>query len=126
MPATIGTLLLAVACGSASEQQARSAVGEFLRALGEGRAQAACALLSEQARGDLESAASRPCADALLSVGLPVDPVTAIELWGSEAQARTPADTVFLHEYGDGWRVTGAGCTPQGGDAPYDCEVGGP
>ena len=33
-------------------------------------------------------------------------------------------DTVFLLRFPDGWRVSAAGCTPQG-EAPYDCEVQG-
>ena len=31
--------------------------------------------------------------------------------------------SVFLEETPAGWRVSAAGCTPVGGDEPYECEV---
>ena len=39
-------------------------------------------------------------------------------------QARSTTDTLFLHDFPDGWRVTGAGCHPRN-DQVYDCTVGG-
>ena len=31
--------------------------------------------------------------------------------------------SAFLEQTGDGWRIAAAGCEPQGGDEPYDCEL---
>jgi hypothetical protein len=48
----------------------------------------------------------------------------SVSAWGDEAQARSTADTLFLHDFPDGWRVTGAGCHPRN-EQVYDCTVGG-
>jgi hypothetical protein len=79
-------------------------------------------MLTDDARRDTESF-GRDCASQLAT--LP-DPGAAqqIEVWGDTAQARLAGDTLFLLQFPDGWRVSAAGCTPQG-DAPYDCEVQG-
>jgi hypothetical protein len=49
--------------------------------------------------------------------------VTAVEVWGAEAQVRLADDTVFLTRTSDGWRVSAAACTPRGEGLPYDCRL---
>jgi hypothetical protein len=58
-------------------------------------------------------------------VALPRDPVGTVEVWSDEAQVKTAADTVFLHEFSTGWQITGAGCR-QENEQVYSCAVGGP
>ncbi|WP_146240108.1 hypothetical protein [Prauserella flavalba] len=118
-------VLLVAGCGAAAERSAQSVADDFLHALGNPDAAAACALLAEQVSSDLESASGRSCEAALPALHLPAEPVVSVRVWGTEAQVRTKADTVFLHEFASGWRITGAGCEHQG-ERPYDCEVGGP
>ena len=50
--------------------------------------------------------------------------VTAVEVWGGDAQVRLSGDTVFLSRTQEGWKVVAAACTPQS-EGPYDCEVQG-
>jgi hypothetical protein len=103
--------------GAASEAQ------EFRRAAADGDASSACAMLSPHARA--ETAAKTSCEDQLKSLQLPgVGTALRTESYGRNAMVEFEDDTVFLTMSGSGWRVTGAGCTPQG-EAPYDCEVGG-
>lgn len=45
-------------------------------------------------------------------------------MYGTAAQARTAAGTVFLGEFDGEWRVTAAGCAAAG-DQPYECAVEG-
>ncbi|WP_146770606.1 hypothetical protein [Prauserella sp. PE36] len=118
-------VLLTASCGAAAERAAQAVADDFLHALGNPDPTAACALLAEQVRSDLESASGRSCAAALPELHLSATPVVSVRVWGTEAQVRTKADTVFLHEFASGWRITGAGCHDQG-ERPYDCEVGGP
>jgi hypothetical protein len=50
--------------------------------------------------------------------------VTRTEIYGRAAFVEFEQDAVFLAAAEGGWKVTAAGCTPNG-DAPYTCEVGG-
>jgi hypothetical protein len=43
-------------------------------------------------------------------------------VWSNQARVRAGTDTVFLTRWGDGWRVTAAGCEPRD-DGPYDCDI---
>jgi hypothetical protein len=85
---------------------------------------AACALLSERARESVESSGGT-CADELPRRELRVGSPGAATVWGDAAQVHAPPETLFLGEYADGWRVTGAGCRPRGEELPYQCAVGG-
>jgi hypothetical protein len=85
--------------------------------------QSRCALLAPKTLAALEQEA--PCTDAIEQLPLQGGEVTAVEIWGGEAQVRLSGDTVFLTQTSAGWRVVAAACQPQG-EAPYDCEVEGP
>ncbi|GAA3558343.1 hypothetical protein GCM10022197_12050 [Microlunatus spumicola] len=115
-------VLVLLGCGSSEEPAVLSAATAFQRAVAAQDSPAACALLSDEARERLEAAAARPCAEALLALDLPGDAVRSTEVWGGEAQVRLSSQVIFLAELGDGWRVTGAGCTPRP-DQPYACRV---
>jgi hypothetical protein len=81
-----------------------------------------CRLLAPTALAALEEEASSSCAEAVQQLPLHGGEVTAVEIWGGDAQVRVGQDTVFLTETGAGWRVVAAACRPRT-DAPYDCEV---
>ena len=87
-------------------------------------AAAACALLTQQARGNLEAASAEPCVQALPALDLPAGGVRSVEVWGGNAQVRLDTGVLFLARFRAGWQVTGAGCRPRP-DLPYDCAVRG-
>jgi hypothetical protein len=115
--------LLLTGCSSASEPDVAGVATAFEDPAGD--PQARCDLLAPATLVALESEESLPCADALTQLPLPGGEVTAVEVWGGDAQVRLGGETVFLTETDAGWRVTAAGCAPHG-EAPYDCEVEGP
>jgi hypothetical protein len=87
--------------------------------------QVRCDLLAPTTLVALEEEASTTCEEALQELPLQGGAVTAVEIWGGDAQVRMDGDTVFLTETSVGWRVTAAACTPRP-ERPYDCEVEGP
>jgi hypothetical protein len=109
-------------CSAAAEPTVAAVAGRFGADLARHDGAAACAMLTDDARRDTESF-GRDCASQLATLPDP-GAVQQIEVWGDTAQARLAGDTLFLLQFPDGWRVSAAGCTPQG-DAPYDCEVQG-
>jgi hypothetical protein len=66
---------------------------------------------------------SSTCEEAIGQVPLGAGKVTAVEVWGEEAQVRLTDDTLFLTRTTDGWRISAAACTPQGESLPYDCRL---
>jgi len=112
----------AAGCSSAAQPAVETVAGQFASAVARHDGQAACALLTDDARRDTETF-GRNCA---AQVGDLPDPgaVQQVEVWSDAAQVRLTGDTVFLLHFPDGWRVSAAGCTPQEG-APYQCEVRG-
>jgi hypothetical protein len=82
-----------------------------------------CGLLAPATLAAVER--TGPCVAA---VGRPAPsggPVLQTSVWGDEAQVRLAGDTLFLTRTGAGWKVTAAGCRPNG-DLPYECRVEGP
>ncbi|WP_448625178.1 hypothetical protein [Geodermatophilus sp. URMC 64] len=115
--------LLLTGCSSAAEPDVAGVATAFEDPAGD--PQARCDLLAPATLVAFESEESTPCEDALTQVPLPGGEVTAVEVWGGDAQVRLGDETVFLTETHAGWRVAAAGCEPRG-EAPYDCEVEGP
>ncbi|SDZ26332.1 hypothetical protein SAMN05421504_111166 [Amycolatopsis xylanica] len=109
------------ACGSPADAAPSAVARRFADAVGSGDTAAACALLAPRAKDALTT---HPCAVALAALRLPHAPPAMPVVWSSEAQAKSADDTVFLHEFSDGWRITGAGCHPRN-EQVYDCLVGG-
>jgi hypothetical protein len=121
--AWLGVVLVMAGCANETgEHDASSAAARFLSATGGGDTRAACALLAPAVRDDLAASEGESCEDAL-----PADrlrgAVTGVEVWSDRARVSTEGGTVFLTEFDDGWRITAAGCRPNG-DAPYRCVVG--
>jgi hypothetical protein len=87
-------------------------------------ATAACTLLAPATISELEKG-SGSCAKGVAGADLPAGGgLREVEVYGLDAIARLDGDTIFLARFADGWRVTAAGCTPQG-DGPYDCDIKG-
>ncbi|AXB47265.1 hypothetical protein [Amycolatopsis albispora] len=116
------TAVLLAGCGSAAESAVRETAQRFLDA----DTTDACGLLSARAMEDLTQHGRQTCPDALTAARTPGGTVGEVLVWGSDAQAKAGAETLFLHEYEDGWRITGGGCQPSAPELPYRCLVGGP
>ncbi len=118
-----GTLALA-GCGS-QEGPPEAAAKAFYAAVSASDWPAACALLAPATREALERSAGTPCPEALAAEDLPdAGAVHTASRFGTMAQARFGADTVFLGRFGGRWKVVAAGCSPVPG-RPYDCRLEG-
>jgi len=106
----------ATGCSAIGADNATTAAREFTTAVAEQRVDAACALVAPRA--------AENCATTVSSLG-DQGSVNQAEVWGEDAKATTRSGVLFLHEFSNGWLVTGAGCRHRG-DEPYDCAVGGP
>jgi hypothetical protein len=127
-------------CVSGEGRQAADVAADFHAAVASREAIGACALLAPETRRELEQSAQQPCDQAVLAESIPdVGRVQDSNLFGGKAQVRFAgargvradradeagiADTVFLAEFPDGWKVVAAACTPRDG-LPYDCQVEG-
>jgi hypothetical protein len=119
-------ICLVVLTGCASQSGRDGATGvatRFLDAVASADAEAACALLSPRTREDLTTSDGAPCAEVL-----PTDrlggTVRDADTWSDQAVVTTDHSTLFLTEFDSGWRVSAAGCEPDG-EEPYRCVVGG-
>ncbi|MFG1943787.1 hypothetical protein [Nonomuraea sp. NPDC048826] len=124
MKLLVGVVLAAaLAAGCAVDTAGPARVAErFHAALAADQVEAACGLLARKTAEKLPGP-GQSCADALRELRLgPGGGLTAVDVWGDEAQVRLEGDTLFLHHFGDGWRVVAAGCVPVR-DLPYECEV---
>lgn len=127
MRTIVGVLLPAVAAGCVAgcavdmDGPARAAE-RFHAAVAARQMEAACALLGRRTAEKLPDP-GQSCAEALGELGLGRGGrVTEVSVWGDDAQVRLAGDTLFLHRFGDGWRVIAAGCEPVR-DLPYACAV---
>jgi hypothetical protein len=109
-------------CTAAEEPTVAAAAGRFAGALARHDGATACTLLTDDARHDAETF-GRSCPAQLATLPDP-GAIQGVEVWEEAAQVHLAGDTLFLLRFPDGWRVSAAGCTPQG-DAPYRCEVQG-
>jgi hypothetical protein len=122
--AVVVVLGCAAGCTPAGEPAARQAAEQFQTAVRTRDSASACELLSDEARGSLEDASSRPCSQALAALQLPGGAVGPDQVWGGNAQVVLDSGVLFLAEFRAGWRVTAAGCASRP-DQPYDCQVEG-
>ena len=122
----VAGVLIVVCAGCATGQRSndsRTVASDFLAAMGDGDSGAACALLAEDTRDQLEYSESEPCATSLESIDIAGGTVDTIDVWGDRAQAHASTDTLFLVELDVGWRVAAAGCT-RAADGTYNCLLG--
>jgi hypothetical protein len=110
------------ACGTAAENDGvRGAASGLYRDVRNGDGAAACDRLVPQAASALETGDAK-CPEEILRLGLEGGPLGRPEVWSNQARVHAGTDTVFLTRWGDGWRVTAAGCEPRA-DGPYDCDI---
>jgi hypothetical protein len=113
-------------CGRGDDERAVGAVTErFLRAVSDGDGERACAQLSDGARQALEQDESKPCPEAARELeGFEPARVARAEVFAVTAKVDlADGDSAFLELTSRGWRLAAAGCRPEGGDAPYQCDV---
>jgi hypothetical protein len=120
---TIAVTTVAAGCANSQEGPVEEIARDFYRALEADDGAAACALLAERTRSELEKAAQKPCDQAIVDEDLPtVLGLGKVRSFGVAAQVRFDEETTFLSRFRDGWRVVAAGCArlPEG---RYDCQV---
>ncbi len=122
LPAVAVLTTAVVSCSAAAEPAVTAVADQFAWTLAQHDGNAACAMLTDDARRSTETF-GRSCAAELATLPDP-GAVEQVEVWSDAAQVRFDGDTLFLLHFPDGWRVSAAGCTPREG-APYDCEVQG-
>ena len=114
--------------GCAPEGTAASlAAEEFHRDVAKSDMTAACSLLQSKTREDTaRSRDAGTCEGQLEKAKIPdAGKLLSTEQFGRDAFVEFENDAVFLAASDAGWKITGAGCTPNGEEAPYTCEVGG-
>jgi hypothetical protein len=88
---------------------------------------AACSLLQSKTQEETARSGDAGTCEGQLEKAQITDPgkLLGTEQYGRNAFVEFEHDTVFLAASDAGWKITGAGCTPNGEEAPYTCEVGG-
>ncbi|WP_329112699.1 hypothetical protein [Streptomyces sp. NBC_01353] len=124
-----GTAMVVLAgCGAPAARLdgAADAGRQFENALAAGDYALACGLLAPESRQQLEEGEKQPCEQALRSQDLPRGgSVSNVDVYGRQALVRLGDETVFLSQFGGGWKVTAAGCIREAGDMPFRCAVKG-
>jgi hypothetical protein len=115
-------------CSGADPAAPERAATSFEQAVAAADAEAACALLSPAVRAAVGEDAGGSCPDALRESPPPSSSpdVVRASRYGRQAVVVTAADTLFLSEFADGWKVIAAGCTREpgaGNGKPYDCAI---
>jgi hypothetical protein len=108
--------------GSAEDTNASSAALAFYRSLNSPAR--ACGWLAPGTLSELEDSFG-VCTHSLPQQHLPIaTTVLSVDVYGKDAIVRLDRDVMFLARFGDGWRVTAAGCKPRP-DRPFDCTIKG-
>jgi hypothetical protein len=112
-------------CGRAQDDRAVSAVTErFVRAVQAHDGARACAQLSTGAVQALEHDEGERCAKAVVGLDIRASAARRSQVFGGGAKVDlADGHSAFLELTRRGWRVSAAGCAPEGGDKPYTCEV---
>ena len=113
-------------CGATQDDDVADVAAVFASALADGDGARACSVLARSTRSELEQSTGDPCDKAILdeatvAVGSRLD----VDAYGTMAQVRFEADTLFLTRFESGWRVLAAGCTRRPSIDGYDCSVKG-
>jgi hypothetical protein len=117
-----------VLSGCAPEGTAAAEAAEaFHRDVARSDLTAACSLLQSKTREETARSSDAGTCESQLEKAKFADPgkLLGTEQFGRDAFVEFEKDTVFLAASDSGWKITGAGCTPNGEEAPYTCEVGG-
>jgi hypothetical protein len=115
--------LTAGACANPQESSVEDTAQGFYRALDADDGTAACDILAERTRSQVEKSAQQPCDQAIVDEDIPsVGDAQQVNSFGVAAQVHFRGETTFLSRFRDGWRVVAAGCMRQP-DGLYDCQV---
>ncbi|MDQ0821696.1 hypothetical protein QFZ79_004071 [Arthrobacter sp. V4I6] len=120
------SLLTLAACTPDRTAAAAAAAQDFHRAFIAGHVSEACSLLQAETREKTAgTGGAGSCENHLRGQQLPdAGNILHTDIYGRHALVEFEKDTVFLTASKDGWKITAAGCTPNG-EAPYLCDVGG-
>jgi hypothetical protein len=118
-------LLALTGCGRSGDRATVTSVAEgFYAAVADHDGARACASLSPDTRKALEQQDSAPCARAVVHLDLSGRRAHIARVYSTNAAVELAGgDTVFLQDTPRGWRISAAGCRPQGRGEPADCEV---
>jgi hypothetical protein len=111
-------------CGGGQDQAVTVAADHFVSAVGAGNGAAACALLSPDARSELDQSQGKPCEKAIVEEDVKAGSVERVSVFETAAQVKFSDEVVFLSRFDSGWLVTAAACTAVPGQ-PYDCDIQG-
>ncbi len=120
-------VLTGCSAGGSARADAEATAERFAQAVSAGRGATACALLTRDAREDVETASGVGCATGISRLRLAVPPADApgdTLVYGRAAMVDQGGPALFLARSGSTWLVRAAACTPRT-DAPYDCTVDG-
>jgi hypothetical protein len=128
LPAAIVLCLALAGCGTSDDRtQAGSVADVFANAIEQDRGQEACDQLSVTTVEQVESQEERPCAAAIIDLGLEGGAVVATQVFITNAKVDLASgESVFLNREPIGWRITAVGCKPAEGNPrarPLECEV---
>jgi hypothetical protein len=121
--AVIGLLAGCSALGP-STGDATATVTAFGQALDDSDGSAACELLNEAARDDVESSTDADCATGILTLDVGGSVDRPADVYGRSALVQARTGSVFLTVVGSSWKIRAAGCTPID-DEPFDCRIQG-
>jgi hypothetical protein len=126
----VGAVLAATltGCGGTQDEAAARVAVQLLDAAADSDGAAACGVLADPTKDELEQSSGTACEKAVLEEDLgdgDGETPTTVEVFDSMAQVSVGSQTVFLSRYDGQWRVVAAACTRVAG-RPYDCSIGLP
>lgn len=126
----LGAAALALACAGCGNRsdppKVRAVATAFYEAVQRHDGAAACRLLSQDTRQALVENEGEACAKAVVSLKLQGGRPGAASVFETNADVQlVGGDRVFLSREQHAWRISAAGCKPQGpvSKQPYDCEL---
>ena len=106
-----------------AKQDARHEAEGLYAAVKRHDGEAAGARLAEPTAQALEREEKEPCAKAVTSLDLKLAGVTAVRVYETSAAVTLASGEItYLDRTDQGWKVSAAGCKPQG-EEPADCEL---
>jgi hypothetical protein len=112
-------------CGRGDDRQAAGDVMKrFVQAIEAKDGEAACEQLSDDTAQALEDDEGKPCEEAAPELEISASDVRRTEVFGITAKVDlADGESAFLELTPEGWRISAAGCQPEGEEQPFECEV---
>lgn len=126
--ATLGAVLVLVACGTSDDRdEARVVVERFYEAIRADDADAACRQLSESLLEQVESQTGQSCAGVITRFDYEGGEIVDAEVYVTNAKVDLRnEESAFLSREAGGWRLSAIACRPVKGkpaDRPFECEA---